>query len=174
MNSISGWAINYPGVNFEAVFASGVRLFQYNDAQSGFQWKRAKQETWHVVSLNEQLGVLSRLADDWDGYGAAAIEPRAIYHARMLLPHLQIPPDCLLPSVAGTVLVEWEGMLGRASLELGGDNFGFYTSPSAGDPILLGGPMPELDVGEIDFAVATVAGKIVPQSMEGGNWHGRL
>ncbi len=162
MNSISGWTLKYPSIGF-TVFAPYINSGLYYPFQQ-------KQTTWYAASLKDQLRELSKLDDNWDGYGAAKIEARAVAHAQFVLPSLDISPDHLLPSVAGTILIEWENMLGRASLELGIETFSFYTSPAVGAPILLGGTMQELNVEDINYAVATIAGKAIPQSLEGNNW----
>ncbi|WP_295990879.1 hypothetical protein [Rugamonas sp.] len=119
--------------------------------------------------LLEQLNEIANLTDDWDGYGAAAIDEGAISHARAVLPGLTILPDAVLPSVAGTVLMEWEAALGVASLELGRELFSFYTSPTTGTAILLEGAMREFNVEDINFAVATVAASPAQNAMENRN-----
>lgn len=168
-SSISGWGLQYPAPALEPAFAPW-KLNGRNDEPLRFPLQRIRQAIWYAASLNDQLNQLSRLADDWDGYGAAGIEAQAVTHAQFILPLLAATPDHLLPSAAGTILIEWESMLGRASLELGRDTFSFYTSPAVGDPILLGGTMQALDVEDINYAVATIAGKVVPQSLESNNW----
>lgn len=67
-------------------------------------------------ALLEQLNDIGQLSDDWDGYGAASIDATAIAHARVVLPSLTTLPDALLPSVAGTVLMEWETAFGADGL----------------------------------------------------------
>lgn len=170
MSSISGWTLPRLGTALEAAFAP-VQCYDFGIGQTpSFTYQAVSHATWHSASVWDQLNALSRLTDGWDGYGAAAIDARAIAHARSVLSCLEILPDHLLPSVSGTLLLEWEGMLGRASLEIGRDTFSFYTSPTVGYPILLGGTVRELDVGDINFALATVTGKFIPQSLEGSNW----
>lgn len=119
-----------------------------------------------AAELLDQLDEIGKLMDDWDGYGAARVGEEAIVQARGVLPGLTILPDAVLPSVAGTLLMEWEAVFGTASLELGRDSFSFYTSPAMGDAILLGGGMREFNVEDINFAVATVVAGAVPKAVE--------
>ena len=168
MSSISGWVIQHPSSAVEA-FAHINPYRRDDEPVQSFPLQRVSHVTWHTAALTDQLRELSTLVDGWDGYGAAGIEARAVTHAENVLPLLDVAPDHLLPSSAGTILIEWETMLGRASLELGRDTFSFYTSPAVGDPILLGGTVQGLDVGDINFALATVAGKIGSAFLEGSN-----
>lgn len=170
MSSISGWVLQHPDSALEAAFAHWKLNGRNDETPQSFQLQQVTQVTWHTATLNDQLKELSELVDDWDGYGAAGIEALAVTHTRNVLPLLFVAPDHLLPSSAGTILIEWESMLGRASLELGRDTFSFYTSPVLGDPILLGGTVQALDVEDINYAVATISGKVVPQSLESSNW----
>jgi len=124
---------------------------------------------WQDAALLEQLNEIGKLDDGWDGYGAAGIDAAAIAHARSTLPGLTALPDAVLPSVAGTVLMEWETAFGSASLEFGCESFSFYTSPTVGKAILLGGAMREFNVEDINFAVATVVASALPNAMEGGH-----
>ncbi|WP_027793370.1 hypothetical protein [Paraburkholderia acidipaludis] len=125
---------------------------------------------WYEASLDEQLSDVKALGEDWDGHGAASIDVAIVNNAKSLLMLLRNPPDYLLPSVSGTILIEWEGLLGRASLEIGIDTFGFYTAPKVGKSIFLGGSIRGLELGDIDFAVSTIVGSAVPHSLESIDW----
>jgi len=171
MSAISGWTLSPSVPGLWAAFAKVNALGQDDESVCSYSWWFVRQETWYAYSLVDQLMQISRLTDGWDGYGAAGIDFKAVAHARNILPLLHASPDHILPGVAGTVLVEWERSLGRASLEIGQDTFSFYTSPTVGDPILLGGTIQGLDVGDINFALATITGNVVPQSLESRNWH---
>jgi len=125
--------------------------------------------TWCDSALLEQLNEIGQLGEDWDGYGAAGIDAAVIAHARRILPDLTPPPDAVSPSVAGTVLIEWDAAFGAASLELGRDSFSLYTSATMGDAILLGGAMREFNVEDINFAVAAVVARTIPKPMDSGS-----
>jgi hypothetical protein len=71
---------------------------------------------------------------------------------------LENMPDCIAATTAGTLVFEWEGFLGGASLEIGLRTFSFYTSPKGNKPFFYGGPIEELNAEQLDFAVGTIKG----------------
>ncbi len=59
-----------------------------------------------VKRLNELLA----LPENWDSYGAARVDPRAIDHALRLLGitmHPETPPPAVVPTPHGGVQLEW-------------------------------------------------------------------
>lgn len=118
-----------------------------------------RAEIWEQAARENHLTDISTLPDDWDGCGAVAVSYEAIAHSRIFLDALNINdnlPDLILPNAAGTVLFEWEELLGSAHLEIGKSTFGFYTSPKIGESIMLGGPIEVLDAKQIRDALATI------------------
>ena len=124
----------------------------------------------HKSQMLAELAQFRTLADDWDGYGAARIEPHAIDAARVVVSRLvKSEPQSLTPSTNGTVVLDWEGARGRASLEIGRTTFGFYSAPLSGHPIYLSGNSEELDVGGIEFAIGTISNSFSPAGLADGN-----
>lgn len=159
MTTISGWALE---MHIRPCSMQSAPLVVY------LPWKTTT--SWEVASLSEQLRALGKLQEGWDGYEAAPVDSHALARASELVSVLRAPPEHILPSTAGTVLLEWEGPFGRASLELGRSTFGFYTAPHTGAPILLGGNSDEMHAEDLEVALATISSSHVPQSMEGGDW----
>ena len=115
---------------------------------------------WQDAERRRQLESIRKLRDGWDGADAASVSAETIVHCEALLTQLStlgLEPDFITPTPAGTVDFEWERFLGRASLEIGEGNFGFYTSPRIGHPIMLGGLIEDMDAEEIDHALQTIA-----------------
>lgn len=170
MSTFSGWTLGPPSSAILGAWTAqpesvaGV-MDSYYTASA-----RERRVTWYDASLEEQLSRISELGDNWDGYGAASVDGRIIESTRSIMDMLDIPPDVLIPNASGTVTLEWESPLGRASLEVGIDTFGFYTAPNAGTSIFLGGSIRGLEVGDINFAVSTIAGEVIPYAMESGDW----
>lgn len=163
MSTLSGWELSSPLLGGAAVVSvyQAAEPTYFNQA-----WISRAGPVWYEESFNRQLREIAELEDDWDGYGGAHIEPNAISKALSIFAYLTEHPSHLLPSSAGTLLLEWEGPRGRASLELGRETFGFYASPKAGSPIFLGGSVGEMDSEDINNALATIVGHYKPQALE--------
>lgn len=160
IKTISGWALDAPMVPKSMC-----------EAPFTVYWPRKAEATsWEIASLADQLKSIAALDEGWDGYGAASVDSRAIAFAESLVSVMRVRPEFVLPSSSGTVLLEWEGPFGRASLELGADTFGFYTAPNVGEPIMLAGKSDELDAENLEAALATITSTFRPQSVENGDW----
>jgi hypothetical protein len=165
MNSISEWNMQ----SIMGALDSSVRV----GASPAGRWyypASAGGPSWADASLSDQLSAISKLAANWDGYGAEPIEPTAIASARKLLERLTPTPDVIMPSTAGTVVIEWETTLGRANLELGRQTFSFYTSPRLGEPTFLSGDAREEDAEEINYALAAIAATSNYGSVSSNDW----
>lgn len=125
---------------------------------------------WADASLSDQLDAISELQPDWDGYGAASIEPAALAAARQLLGRLQPLPEIMLPASSGTLVLEWETPLGRAHLELGKQTYSFYAAPRNGQPIFLTGDVREEDAEDINYALATIIGSSSQVAVSRDDW----
>lgn len=97
----------------------------------------------------ERLKEISRLAENWDGYGGSSVPSAIVGTAALLLNALRTPPQNVYPDPVGTVVLEWESFAGRAYIELGLTRYNFYVSAS--------GAQPRAKVGSIDEA-AQLAG----------------
>lgn len=163
MISVSGWTISLPQPsNVDHADVSPVRVV----------WPTRSLENWDRAAQTNQLREIAQLRDDWDGCGAAAIEARAVAHAEWILGLLDgkgCRPDFVLPSAAGTIVLEWDAPLGGAHLELGKSTFGFYTSPMAGESIMRSGSIEVLNAEEISFALATIVSNTIAHSVESRN-----
>ena len=162
MNTLSGWEL-------APQFLGGAALFvvqQQPESYLNRAWIPRAGPVWYEESFVKQLREIGELRDDWDGYGGARIEPEAISRALSIFSYLAQYPSHLLPSSSGTLLLEWVGHRGRASLELGRETFGFYASPKVGNPIFLGGDVREMNSEDINNALATIVGHHKPQSLE--------
>ena len=85
-----------------------------------------------------QIEELSRMEENWDGYGALPISGTTRYNAlsvlRGIVPHAPTPD--ITPNPNGTVSFEWESPRGKAHLEIGQTRLSFYINPVVGFPIL--------------------------------------
>ena len=102
MISISGWA-TIDDVRDE-ILTKSIQAAQW-------RWRAARIDISGEAAQKRLLEEISRLAPDWDGGGASAIDEAATANARTLLQTLWsigCAPDSVLPSAAGTVQFEWE------------------------------------------------------------------
>lgn len=166
MSTLSGWGLPPTLVGGATVVTLYKNPEQY---YVNPKWVPRAGPLWYEESINRQLREIRELEDDWDGYGGARIEPNAVSRALSMLVYLTEYPRHLSPSSSGTLLLEWEGPRGKASLELGRETFGFYASPKSGNPIFLGGNVNEMDSEDINNALATIIGHHKPQALEGLN-----
>lgn len=141
------------------------------------QWylpRLSASSRWADASLADQIDAIAALQPDWDGYGAAKIEPTALAAARQLLGALQPMPEIILPASGGTLVLEWETVLGRAHLELGRQTYSFYAAPRNGQPIFLSGDVREEDAEDFNYALATITGSSSQVAVSRGDWRGGL
>ncbi len=156
MTSVSGWAIRSP-----LPLANRTECIGY-----GVLWPQS-DGTWGDAAQERQLEALGALEENWDGYGAAHIKAETLKNARWFLKFVSQSrrPDFIVPNPAGTVIFEWETPFGEAQLELGKSTFGFYTSPNAGSPIMLGGPIEVLNAHEIRSALAGILSSTIAHAV---------
>jgi hypothetical protein len=84
-----------------------------------------------------QVEELSRMEENWDGYGALPISRATKYNALSVLRGIvrHAPTPDITPNPNGTVSFEWESPRGKAHLEIGQTRLSFYITPVAGTPI---------------------------------------
>jgi hypothetical protein len=97
-------------------------------------------EELSVLSVSEnQIEELSRLQDNWDGYGAVPISEYTKYHSMAALRGIlgSAPHPDITPNPNGTLSFEWETQRGVAHLEVGQTKMSFYIKPLVGEPIFI-------------------------------------
>lgn len=81
-----------------------------------------------LIELEERFVTLARVEEDWDSYGAAAVDPHAIAVAHTLImdviaafprrPVAGLVPTDVLPLPNGNVQVIWQGPEGELDLDV--------------------------------------------------------
>jgi hypothetical protein len=101
--------------------------------------------TSELLSAQVVLGQLSKLKEDWDGYGALAVASDACAHAQRFIAFS--PQGMLVPEVSptsnGTVSLEWVSNEGDAYLEVGRTRYSGHIQ-SRGKTIYLQGQLATL------------------------------
>lgn len=90
--------------------------------------------TWQL--FDEQLHEISKLKEDWDGYGAADIDHRTVANVKKIQQELRdksIVPD-LSPTPTGTITLEWDDDVNHSTLEVGVNNWSMYVAPNDRTP----------------------------------------
>jgi len=98
-----------------------------------------------LLTAEVVLGQLSKLKEDWDGYGALAVTPDACAHAQRFLtfsPQGMLVPD-VSPTSNGTVSLEWLSNEGDAYLEIGRTRYSGHIQ-SGGKTVYLQGRLATL------------------------------
>lgn len=149
---------------------SGWKLAVSSEPPIKVAWPPApsRLDNWQEAVRLAQLDAFAALTDDWDGFGAAAPQPRTVANAKRLLiesASYQVQPSFVSPSSAGTVLFIWEGPEGEGHLEIGEEDFGFYTSPVIGDSIMKSGDIGDLSGEQLTILMASVLSKGVPHAV---------
>ncbi|MGQ3824242.1 hypothetical protein [Pseudomonas alliivorans] len=85
----------------------------------------------HASELSGAMGEIRSyfdLADDWDGYGAVAIDPVTLQNAMAAAARLigRAPAPDFTPNSNGTISFEWESPSGLAHLEIGKSRYAFF------------------------------------------------
>lgn len=166
MNIVSGWNWSWSSTMSEQSLEpkSGFKTSMYRS--------RNTQDIWSRKAREDLLNTISQLRENWDGYGAIAIEEPAITNAQRFLARFEelgFSPQFIFPSSAGTINFEWESVFGSAHMEIGNSTFGFYTSPVAGESIMDGGLFEGLNANKIGFALAGINSSHNAHSVASGN-----
>ncbi|RXT60410.1 hypothetical protein [Pseudomonas syringae] len=94
-----------------------------------------------LIGAMEEINSYRELEDDWDGYGAVAIDAvtlqNAIYAAARLIGRAPVPD--LTPNSNGTISFEWESPFGLAHLEIGKSRYAFFIRLENGRKYILDG-----------------------------------
>jgi hypothetical protein len=158
----SGWMFDLP-----LLAASDLAAPKSSDGVTPSSRKQILD--WQRSSWDDELHAIKDLTNDWDGYGASLVDRNAIALASSLLQRLQTIPTHILPTPTGTLLLEWESIFGRASLELGKSRFGFYAAPTYATALYRDGVIDELDVNELEHALTFIDGSVAPHSISFGD-----
>src|SRR5438132_8152602 len=89
------------------------------------------------------LEELSKLKQNWDGYGGLPVAPEGCAHARTfvaLTPQGMLVPD-ISPTSNGTVNLEWTSSDGEAYIEIGRTRYSGHIQPRQGETIYLQGQL---------------------------------
>jgi len=114
--------------------------------------------TYEGVMGDRYIAELGQLGDDWDGYGASAIESQIATQARETFSALvrRLPAPDISPNPNGTISLEWSTQLGTAHLEIGKSDGSFYLKPNTGESYYLKTPL-------TSFALSSMASLISSQ-----------
>lgn len=101
-------------------------------------------------NARERLHEFGSLADDWDGYGAAAISPETLKNSEWFLSLIEAAPGGLpipdvSPTPSGTIAFAWEAPTASAYVEIGNTRFSGYITGKDGAPRFLEGLVVYLD-----------------------------
>jgi hypothetical protein len=108
-------------------------------------------------AAEQAIAAFQGLGDDWDGYGALAIDATTISNALLavhILVRLVAMPD-ITPNPNGTLSFEWETSSGLAHLEIGKTKYSFYARPFASRPIIGDGL-----TAQLTMALSPIAGVV--------------
>ena len=137
--------------------ASLVSVDVYESIAAPYRWfpvlpacQQAYQNSvLHNFELQEAkraIEEISRLPENWDGYGAIPIlsqtKKNALATAEAMLNSVPVPD--VAPNSNGTISMEWESGVGVAFLEIGQSRYAFYIDRLEGGPILADGPADEI------------------------------
>jgi hypothetical protein len=92
-------------------------------------------------SAVDEIAAYGDLQDDWDGYGARALDPKTIRNAIAAASRLigRAPLPDLTPNSNGTISMEWESADGLAHLEIGKSRYAFFIRMKNGERVILDG-----------------------------------
>jgi hypothetical protein len=107
-----------------------------------FSWVHPflKYEELSVLAVSEnQIEELSRLQENWDGYGGVPINEYTKYHSMAALRGIleSAPHPEITPNPNGTLSFEWATKRGVAHLEIGQTKMSFYIKPLFVEPIFI-------------------------------------
>lgn len=100
-----------------------------------------------------ELDAMSRLGDDWDGYGAEQISERATQYAAdflMAASAEDFPAPDVVPNSNGTITLAWQSAKNEAHLEIGSTEF-LLSIDHGGLPLYISGEASELGRSLADF-----------------------
>jgi hypothetical protein len=90
-----------------------------------------------LAVAENQIEELSRLQENWDGYGGIPINEFTKYHAMVTVRGILVyaPLPDITPNPNGTLSFEWETPRGVAHLEVGQTKMSFYIKLLIGEPV---------------------------------------
>jgi hypothetical protein len=115
------------------------------------------------MALQELYSYESLSSDDWDGYGAAAINERTLDNAVLSLKAMLegAPAPEICPNPHGTISFEWSSPRGLAYYEIGETKFSFFLKLAEGQSIRFEG-----EVGQIDHLLPMlIANSLHPKTL---------
>jgi hypothetical protein len=74
-----------------------------------------------------KIAQLSKLEENWDGYGASVVDDKCIKNASWVIGELKFLHDVdVYPSTSGTINMDWDEDNERISAEFGRETFSYY------------------------------------------------
>jgi hypothetical protein len=125
---------------------------------------RVPARAYELLLALESMDQLAMLPEDWDGHGGAAIAPRIIERAKVLIRVISTlaPMPELVPNPNGTISMEWSNDKGRAHLEIGEEQFSFSLKGTGRTTVYHMGALDHLDLAAL---CASIAGAIYQGNM---------
>lgn len=121
----------------------------------------ANPEAMLADQLIEEIAALS---DDWDGYGAAAIDPVIHQRARRFFQAFakRLPVPSISPNSHGTISFDWIVPRGEAHFEIGLNDVALYLTSKHMEPLFL---KQEVDVLGAEYIANFIAERLFPASL---------
>lgn len=85
-----------------------------------------------------EIDTISKLGEDWDGYGAARISDQATKYATdfLMAAGVDFPAPDVVPNSNGTISLGWQSAKNAVHLEIGAATF-FLSIDQGGEPIFI-------------------------------------
>lgn len=128
-----------PGIGVASV--SIVEFAKPNAAQSPSALHFPLAVVALQTSAHHQIEALSKLEENWDGYGGLPTTRESRVYARRFLAHASpaiLNPE-ITPSSNGTIGLEWQSNHGEAYLEIGRTRYSGHIQPKHGGTIYIEG-----------------------------------
>jgi hypothetical protein len=112
-----------------------------------------------LSNAENQIEELSRLEENWDGYGGIPIKESTKLHSLAALRGILLaaPNPEITPNPNGTLSFEWETQRGVAHLEIGQTKMSFYLKPRVGDAIFIDANASDMLLNSIKIGILVSA-----------------
>jgi hypothetical protein len=92
-----------------------------------------------------EIEAMSKLEENWDGYGASPISESALHYGTSFLTagSVELPAPDVVPNSNGTISLGWESPHGAAHLEIGATSF-LLSINTLREPTYIGGSSSEI------------------------------
>ncbi len=115
-------------ISINDIVKTGIELFisQFN-AKAGTSAKENAAADKQTVL--KDIMALAELESNWDGYGAVAVLPSSIAHAKAIVGSEAISVakvDDVMPNPNGTITIVWSNVKDQVCLEVGAENMSYF------------------------------------------------